>query len=113
MPLGQVAIASFANPQGLSPLGGNAWAETATSGQPLVGAPGSGALGVVQSGATESSNIDLTKLAKAVRATEPDNEWYFHHSKRMLLHGDLVAPTPARSKFTPKSMTALIKKLYA
>ena len=63
--------------------------------------------------AAPSSNIDLTKLAKAVRATEPDNEWYFHHSKRMLLHGDLVAPTPARSKFTPKSMTALIKKLYA
>lgn len=57
---GQVALATFANPQGLSPLGGNAWAETATSGQPLVGAPGSGALGVVQSGATESSNVDLT-----------------------------------------------------
>jgi flagellar hook protein FlgE len=57
---GQVALATFANPQGLAPLGGDAWTETATSGQPLVGAPGSGSLGVVQSGATESSNIDLT-----------------------------------------------------
>ena len=57
---GQVALATFANPQGLSPLGGNAWAETATSGQPLVGSPGSGSLGVLQSGATESSNVDLT-----------------------------------------------------
>ena len=57
---GQVALATFANLQGLAPLGGNAWTETATSGQPLVGAPGSGSLGVVQSGATESSNIDLT-----------------------------------------------------
>ena len=57
---GQVALANFVNPQGLAPLGGNAWAETSTSGQPLVGAPGSGNLGVMQSGAVENSNIDLT-----------------------------------------------------
>ncbi|MFA5853805.1 MAG: hypothetical protein WC866_01830 [Patescibacteria group bacterium] len=63
--------------------------------------------------AAPSSKIDLTNLAKAVRAKEPENEWYFHHSKRMLLHGDLVAPTNARTKFTPRTMTALIKKLYA
>ncbi len=63
--------------------------------------------------AAPSSKFDLTKLAKAVRVEESDNEWYLHHSKRMLLHGDLVAPTPVRTKFTLKSMTALIKSLYA
>jgi hypothetical protein len=63
--------------------------------------------------AAPSSKIDLTKLAASVRAKESENEWYFHHSKRMLLHGDLVAPTNARTKFTPRTMTALIKKLYA
>lgn len=58
--LGQIALANFSNPNGLIPLGGNQWAETADSGQPLVGGPGSGTLGVVQSSAVEDSNVDLT-----------------------------------------------------
>ncbi|MBC7503226.1 MAG: flagellar hook protein FlgE [Herminiimonas sp.] len=58
--LGQVVLASFANPNGLQPLGGNAWAESSTSGQPLVNRPGSGSLGVLQSSAVEDSNVDLT-----------------------------------------------------
>ena len=53
-------LANFANPNGLSPLGNNAWAETSTSGVPLVGAPASGSLGVLQSSAVENSNVDLT-----------------------------------------------------
>ena len=57
---GQIALANFTNPQGLQSQGGNQWVETADSGQPLVGAPGSGTLGVLQSGAVESSNVDLT-----------------------------------------------------
>ncbi|HEU4621223.1 MAG TPA: flagellar hook protein FlgE [Burkholderiaceae bacterium] len=57
---GQIALANFSDPQGLRPLGGNAWAESSTSGQPLLGAPGSGTFGVVQSGAVEESNVDLT-----------------------------------------------------
>ncbi|MEO7494021.1 MAG: flagellar hook protein FlgE [Massilia sp.] len=58
--LGQVVLANFANPNGLSPLGNNAWAETSASGVPLVGAPQSGSLGVLQSSAVENSNVDLT-----------------------------------------------------
>jgi flagellar hook protein FlgE len=58
--LGQVVLANFTNPNGLQPLGNNLWAETAASGNPLVGAPGSGPLGVLQSSATEDSNVDLT-----------------------------------------------------
>ena len=57
---GQIALANFTNPQGLQSQGGNQWVETADSGQPLVGAPGSGTLGVLQSGALEASNVDLT-----------------------------------------------------
>jgi len=59
-PLGLVALASFANPQGLMAIGSNQWAETADSGQALVGEPGSGTLGYLQSGAVEESNVDLT-----------------------------------------------------
>jgi flagellar hook protein FlgE len=59
-PAGQIELASFRNPQGLEPLGGNAWGRTFASGDPLVGAPGDGNLGVLQAGALEESNIDLT-----------------------------------------------------
>ncbi|MFC0135055.1 flagellar hook-basal body protein [Massilia eurypsychrophila] len=58
--LGQIVLANFANPNGLSPLGNNAWAETSASGVPLVGAPTTGSLGVLQSSAVENSNVDLT-----------------------------------------------------
>jgi flagellar hook protein FlgE len=59
-PLGQIVLANFANPNGLSPLGNNAWAETSTSGVPLIGTPDSGSLGVLQSSAVENANVDLT-----------------------------------------------------
>lgn len=58
--LGQVVLANFTNPNGLQPLGNNNWAETSTSGAPLVGTPNSGSLGVLQTSATEESNVDLT-----------------------------------------------------
>jgi flagellar hook protein FlgE len=58
--LGQIVLANFANPNGLSPLGNNAWAETSNSGVPLIGSPSSGSLGVLQSSAVENSNVDLT-----------------------------------------------------
>jgi flagellar hook protein FlgE len=59
-PAGQIEIANFRNPQGLQPLGGNAWARSFASGDPLVGVPGDGNLGVLQAGAVEESNVDLT-----------------------------------------------------
>lgn len=58
--LGQIALANFANPQGLQPLGDNQWSESPSSGQALIGAPGTSSLGVLQSGAVEESNVDLT-----------------------------------------------------
>jgi flagellar hook protein FlgE len=58
--LAQVVLANFSNPQGLQPLGNNNWAETSTSGTPLVGAPGSASLGVLKTSAVEESNVDLT-----------------------------------------------------
>ena len=58
--LGQVALANFANSQGLRPLGDSTWSESFASGQPLIGAPGSGDLGLIQSGSLEGSNVDVT-----------------------------------------------------
>ena len=59
-PAGQIEIATFRNPQGLQPMGGNNWARTFSSGDPVVGTPGGGNLGVLQAGALEESNVDLT-----------------------------------------------------
>jgi len=59
-PAGQLELATFRNPQGLQPMGGNAWVQTVASGGPVVGTPGSGNLGVLQAGALEESNVDLT-----------------------------------------------------
>jgi flagellar hook protein FlgE len=57
---GQIVLANFTNPQGLQHLGGNLLAETAESGLPLIAAPGTGSLGLLQAGALEESNVDLT-----------------------------------------------------
>jgi flagellar hook protein FlgE len=58
---GQIVLANFRNPEGLTPIGDNAWVATATSGQELVGAPGTGLLGSLQSGALEASNVDMSR----------------------------------------------------
>ncbi|WP_461481176.1 flagellar hook protein FlgE [Porticoccus sp.] len=59
--LGTILLANFTNPEGLKPLGDNAWQETTESGQPLLGLAGTGLLGSLEAGALENSNVDLTK----------------------------------------------------
>ena len=58
--MGQVWLATFQNPNGLQSLGGNQWAVSNASGPEQPNAPGTGSLGVLQSGAVEESNVDLT-----------------------------------------------------
>ncbi|WP_297206749.1 flagellar hook protein FlgE [uncultured Pluralibacter sp.] len=57
---GQLALANFANPQGLSAEDGTCWRATRQSGDALLGAPGTGLLGAVKSGFLEASNVDMT-----------------------------------------------------
>ncbi len=59
--LAQLQLVDFSNLQGLQPLGANLWKSTYASGEPSGGsAPGTGTFGVVQAGALEESNVDLT-----------------------------------------------------
>lgn len=58
--LGKIALARFDNPQGLRQVGNTSWVATVESGTVLGGEAGTGNLGLVQSGALETSNIDLT-----------------------------------------------------
>ncbi|WP_213781225.1 flagellar hook protein FlgE [Caballeronia sp. dw_276] len=58
--LGQIALANFANQNGLQDLGGNVYAQTGASGAAQVSVPGATNHGTLQGGAVENSNVDLT-----------------------------------------------------
>jgi flagellar hook protein FlgE len=60
-PLGKIALARFANPQGLTKLGDTTWGQTSSSGERVNGEPGKGSFGLIQSGAVEASNVDLSE----------------------------------------------------
>jgi len=59
--IGQIAIAQFANPGGLSRLGGNAFSVSASSGQAVIGQPGANGRGTISSATLEMSNVDLAQ----------------------------------------------------
>lgn len=59
--LGQVALATFANPAGLVDLGSNLYETGPNSGEAAIRAPGSGQAGRILSGTLELSNVDLGK----------------------------------------------------
>jgi flagellar hook protein FlgE len=59
--LGQVALASFANMEGLTPIGQTEWQESFESGDATIGEPGTGLLGTLQSAALEDSTVDLSE----------------------------------------------------
>ena len=58
--LGRIALASFANPSGLSKSGSNMLAETMNSGVAQVGQPNSAGMGKLTSSYLEASNVDLS-----------------------------------------------------
>jgi len=59
--MGQIQLANFTDPSGLQNISTTAWTETSASGQALIGSPGTASLGLIQSGALEDSNVDLTE----------------------------------------------------
>jgi flagellar hook protein FlgE len=58
--IGKVALATFTNPSGLSKVGGSLYRGTVNSGDPQVGAAGTGGRGELTGGALEMSNVDLS-----------------------------------------------------
>lgn len=67
--IGQLAIASFANEQGLEQQGGTRWKETYASGIPGIDTPKTGTLGSISSNSLEESNVNLTReLVELVKA---------------------------------------------
>jgi len=59
--MGKVALSNFTNPQGLTPLGDSLWGDSYAAGDRRLGEPGAGNFGFLQSGALESSNVEITQ----------------------------------------------------
>ncbi|GAA2647788.1 flagellar hook protein FlgE [Paractinoplanes durhamensis] len=59
--LGQIAMATFKNVNGLEKTGDSSYRSTVNSGYPQVGVPASAGMGQVISGALEMSNVDLAQ----------------------------------------------------
>jgi flagellar basal-body rod protein FlgG len=57
--VGQITIANFINPNGLTSLGQNLLQQTLASGDPIQGVPGQTGLGTIQQNALEGSNVDM------------------------------------------------------
>lgn len=72
--LGNIQLATFINPPGLQSIGSNLLLETAASGAPLIGDPGTNGLGAINQGYVETSNVNVTEelinMIQAQRAFE-------------------------------------------
>jgi flagellar hook protein FlgE len=87
--LGQVALANFANPQGLQQLGDTNWAQTFASGQALNGEAGNSGFGLIQSGALEASNVDITQQLVAMITAQRN----FQANSQMISTADQITQT--------------------
>ncbi|MEL7296755.1 MAG: flagellar hook protein FlgE [Pseudomonadota bacterium] len=87
--LGRLALASFVNPQGLSQDGDTNWAESFTSGDAALGDAGTARFGLIQAGALEASNVDLTaQLVNMITAQRN-----FQANAQMISTADTVTQT--------------------
>ena len=76
--LGNIAMSSFVNPAGLEPVGQNMYKESAASGQPQQGQPGTNGLGFIKQGFVEASNVnvveELVNMIQTQRAYEMNSK---------------------------------------
>ena len=76
--IGNIQLADFVNPAGLQPDGNNLFIETASSGSPITGTPGLTGLGTLESGAVETSNVnvveELVNMIETQRAYEMNSK---------------------------------------
>jgi flagellar hook protein FlgE len=86
-PLGQIALANFANTQGLQLNGGDSYSPTLASGAAVVGVANSGVFGTLTGGALESSNVNISTEFTNLIVTERA----FQANARMITTFDSVS----------------------
>lgn len=76
--IARIQLSIFMNPAGLKQVGTNLWVESAASGQPVEGAPGTTNYGSIRSNSLEGSNVDpsieLIELIRTQRAFEMNSQ---------------------------------------
>lgn len=60
--VGKIAIANFINPEGLTPMSGNLYAQSNSSGTPVVSQAGTGQAGTLKGGELEASNVSTSNM---------------------------------------------------
>jgi len=96
--LGQIELARFVNPEGLTGLSGNLYGVSDASGEPTLQVPGQNGIGTLQQGYTEASNVqmvdEMVNMISAQRAYEivaqnhnrfrPNDANYQFHEKHLM-----------------------------
>lgn len=86
--IGQIELAKFVNPAGLTNIGHNLYQETNSSGQPITGSPADPGFGLIAQGFLEISNVEvveeMVKMITAQRAYEAN-------SRAILTSDDMLA----------------------
>ena len=76
--IGQLTMSSFINNAGLEPVGQNLFKESAASGAPQQGQPGTNELGIIRQGFLENSNVnvveELVSMIQTQRAYEMNSK---------------------------------------
>lgn len=72
--IGQIALANFANENGLADQGNGNYALSANSGAALIGAPGSGSLGTLVGGSVNQSNVNMASQMTAMVEAQTNYE---------------------------------------
>ena len=68
--LGTLTVTNFVNPTGLQAIGSNLYMETAASGSPVTGTPGSAGIGRLEQGTLENSNVDVVQELVSMITTQ-------------------------------------------
>ncbi|MEO7191682.1 MAG: flagellar hook protein FlgE [Vicinamibacterales bacterium] len=88
--VGQLAMATFNNPQGLVKLGTNLYSESEASGIPSIGVAGTGGRGTLIGSALEQSNVDIaTEFTQMILA----QRGYQANSKSITVADELLVDT--------------------
>jgi flagellar hook protein FlgE len=95
--LGQIALASFSNIQGLKAEGGNDYTPTLASGAAVVGTGGAGGRGTLTGGALEMSNVDISTEFTRLIVTQRG----FEANARMITTIDSIENTTTNLQAQP------------
>ena len=95
--LGQIALASFSNNQGLQSVGGDGYTPTLASGAAVVGIPNAGGRGTLTGGSLETSNVDISTEFTRLIVTQRG----FEANARMITTLDSVDNTTTNLQAQP------------